>query len=129
MRAFTTAYGFVSWLLSNERLYLAYFWVLFAGAALLALLRMLGVVTDHVQLGSGLTAEVKRGPESTGILSAAYATVFAVVNLGVAQLVFPLLPCSISRFAFLMVTIETLAWAYLIYRWPWLSNLLIGLRF
>jgi hypothetical protein len=126
---FHSVYDAIVRLLSNERLYLIYFWTLVAGSVLLAILRWLGVVTDRLQLAPGLTAQITRGAESTNILSAAYVTIVTVLNLGLAQLVFPLLPSQINRFAFAMVVIETAAWAYLIYRWPWFSNWLIGLRF
>lgn len=128
MHNLATAYDFVIRMLSNEKLYLIYLWSLLAAAVLLALLRAFGIVTDEMHLGGGLSARVIRGPESTAILSAAFATVVAILNIGVAQLVFPLLPFNINRFAFIMVVIETMAWAYLIYRLPWLSNWLIGLR-
>jgi hypothetical protein len=61
--------------LSNDRLYLVYFWALLIGALLVALLRAVGVISDRVSLGGGLTAQVIRGPESMGILTAAYTRV------------------------------------------------------
>jgi hypothetical protein len=115
-------------LLANDSSYLIYFAVLVGGAGLLAVLRHFGVVSDQINLGPGLTAEVKRGPESIAKLSTIFATIFVVLNLGVAQLVFPLLSPQVGRFAFVMVVLESLAWAYLLFRWPLLTNWLIGLR-
>jgi hypothetical protein len=115
-------------LLVNDRLYLFYFWFLIGGAVLLAVLRILGFVTDQMDLAPGLTAVVTRGPESIGIIGGTFATIVAVLNLGVAQLIFPLLSSQVNRFAFLIVMLETAAWAYLVYRWPPLTNWLVGLR-
>lgn len=114
-------------LLINDRLYLLYFLLLVGGAVLLALLRLLGVVTDQMHLAPGLTAVVQRGPVSQAVLFGLLATVIAALNLGAAQLVFPLLSPQIGRFAFVMVVLETAAWAYLVYRWPPLTNWLVML--
>jgi hypothetical protein len=71
-------------------------------------------------------ATVQRGPQSLKIIHGTFV-VITVINLGIAQVVFPFLPPRISRFSFVMIIFETLAWAYLVYVNAWTRNKLIGL--
>lgn len=60
----------------------------------------------------GVNTQVRRGEISIGRLGAVFGAIVLVSNLAVAGIVFPLLPTSINRFAFLMLLVETGAWTY-----------------
>lgn len=102
----------------NEILYLVYFFGLI-GFLVFAEFRRRREMAQR-------PGEVTRASTSLAIIHGTFI-VITIINLGIAQIVFPLLPTRISRFAFAMMLIETAIWAYLIYLNGWLRNKLIGL--
>jgi hypothetical protein len=75
--------------------------------------------TVHVE------ATVTRGDASLRIFHGAFLSVTAI-NIGIGQIVIPLLTI-IRDYAFVIMLLETLAWAYLFYLNSWTRNKLIGL--
>jgi hypothetical protein len=115
-------------LLTNQIAYLIYFVLLILIAFGLAIIphlppRLTGNTGNMVVT---VDATVQRGPQSLKIIHGTFV-VITVINLGIAQVVFPFLPPRISRFSFVMIIFETLAWAYLVYVNAWTRNKLIGL--
>ena len=95
------------YVISNEVAYLLYFF---------GLLVVVGfAIHRKVRVQPGIRADVRRGDRSLNMFDAFFGGI-TVINLGVAHVTIPLMPDRTSRFAFLMLVIETFAWAYLIYR-------------
>lgn len=103
---------------TNQVAYLIYFSGLIGIALLLELLRRLGRLAA--------AGEATRGPTSMGIVHGTFV-VITVINIGIAQIIVPLLGQTITRFAFLMMVLETVAWAYVIYWNGWSRNKIIGI--
>jgi len=104
--------------LSNEFLYLAYVAVLVAGVTIAELRHCAKRI-------SGRAAP----PRTEADLSVMHAEFIVItgINLGVGQITFQYMPEYIQKLAFLLVVIETFAWAFLIYRDDWFSRKLIRL--
>jgi hypothetical protein len=105
-------------LLSNEFLYLGYLGLLLAGA-----------VVSEVRHGARRLLGSAAARRSEGEMSVIHGEFIVItgINLGVGQITFQYLPGYLQELAFLLVMVETLAWACLIYRDDWFSRKLIRL--
>jgi hypothetical protein len=104
--------------LSNEFLYLAYIAVLVAGVAI--------AEVRHCARRISGRAGPPRTEADMSVMHAEFIVITGI-NLGIGQITFQYMPEYIQKLAFLLVMIETFAWAFLIYRDDWFSRKLIRL--
>jgi hypothetical protein len=105
-------------LVSNESLYLGYLGLLLAGAVVSELRHGAKRILGH--------AAARRSEAEMSVIHGEFIVITGI-NLGVGQITFQYMPEYLQQLAFLLVVIETLAWACLIYRDDWFSRKLIRL--
>lgn len=113
---------------TNQIAYLFYFFSLIGIAIGLEVIRYLPSrrTVNTGSMALSVNASVKRGAVSLQIIHGTFVVITAI-NIGIAQVVFPFLPPRINRFSFVMMVLETFAWAYLVYLNGWARNKLMRL--
>jgi len=104
--------------LSNEFLYLGYVGVLLAGA-----------VISEVRHGAKRIlgrANPRRSEAEMSVIHGEFIVITGI-NLGIGQITIQYMPEYVQKLAFLLVAVETLSWACLIYRDDWFSRGLVRL--
>jgi hypothetical protein len=105
-------------LFSNEFMYLGYIAVLLGGVIVSEVRHCAKRISGH--------ASPTRTDADMSIMHGEFIVITGI-NLGIGQIVFQYMPDYIQELAFLLVMIETFAWACLIYRDDWFSRRLIWL--
>lgn len=104
--------------LKNDWLYLLYFWLLLFSAIALAAFNK---YSNRPRPNASARLSVKRGDYSMGLVHGLFITV-AGFNIAIGQVVFPFIASHISKYSFIMILLQTFAWAHIIYKNVWVRN-------